>query len=344
MSELNTLLHTFATRPSLRTRESALQQVMENLISSGFADLPLPGQGHTLVRWRRLAQVAGCDLGLAKLYEGHTDAQAIMAEIDTSMPQALGGWGVWAAEPPDARVSIVSRHAEEVVLMGRKAWCSGALQLEWALITAWDEEQQPQLVAVHLRQPNLRMIDSPWQAVGMSSTASIDIEFNDAVGLCVGAAGDYLSRPGFWQGGGGIAACWYGAACALGGFLRVHCAKPHHDAHAEAHLGAVDAALCGAAAALRETARWIDDHPRDSAELPVRRLRAQVEAATCLVLEHVGRALGASPFCRDSHFARLAADLPVFLRQSHAERDLAALGRQIAAPQLAAQPIQGWSL
>jgi hypothetical protein len=40
----------------------------------------------------------------------------------------------------------------------------------------------------------------------------------------------------------------------------------------------------------------------------------------------VGHALGASPYCKDAHFAQLAADLPVFLRQSHAERDLAALG------------------
>jgi heme oxygenase len=33
--------------------------------------------------------------------------------------------------------------------------------------------------------------------------------------------------------------------------------------------------------------------------------------------------------CRDARFARAMADLPVFLRQSHAERDLAALGEQI---------------
>jgi len=30
--------------------------------------------------------------------------------------------------------------------------------------------------------------------------------------------------------------------------------------------------------------------------------------------------------CRNPRFARAMADLPVYLRQSHAERDLAALG------------------
>lgn len=53
----------------------------------------------------------------------------------------------------------------------------------------------------------------------------------------------------------------------------------------------------------------------------------------------VGRALGASPFCRNNHFARLSADLPVFMRQSHAERDLAALGEQSAQ-----QPAGVWQL
>ncbi|WP_397453314.1 acyl-CoA dehydrogenase [Pseudomonas sp. NA-150] len=335
----STLLQQFAARPSVHVLESALQQLMHELASAGFASLPQPGRGQTLERWRVLARVAGTDLALAKLYEGHTDAQAIMAELEPGTAPATGTWGVWAAEPPYARVSLVAGRGQSVHLRGRKAWCSGALQLDWALLTAWDEQQQPQLVAVELRQPSVRMIDEPWQAVGMCSTASIDVEFEDAVAHCVGLPGAYLDRPGFWQGGGGIAACWYGAAQSIAGFLHTQCSAGRHDEHASAHLGAVDAALCGAAAALRETARWIDDHPHDSAELPVRRLRAQVEAAVGVVLEHVGRALGATPFCRNAHFARLAADLPVFLRQSHAERDLAALGQQVAA-----HTVEGWSL
>jgi hypothetical protein len=44
----------------------------------------------------------------------------------------------------------------------------------------------------------------------------------------------------------------------------------------------------------------------------------------------VGRALGAGFYCKEARFARMAADLPVYLRQSHAERDLEALGRIVA--------------
>ena len=60
------LLQRFASRPAVRTAEVALQPLMQELISGGFADLPLPGQGRTLDRWRTLAAVAGSDLALAK--------------------------------------------------------------------------------------------------------------------------------------------------------------------------------------------------------------------------------------------------------------------------------------
>jgi hypothetical protein len=336
---LDSLLQTFACRPAIRTADVALQPLLQQLISAGFADLPMPGQGRTLERWRTLATVSASDLGLVKLFEGHTDALAIMKELEPDWPVAAGSWGTWAAEPAFARLNIVDRQAGNVYLQGRKAWCSGAAVLDHALVTAWDEQQRPQLVAVTLRQPTIKLLEEGWQAVGMGSTASVDLLFEGALGRCVGAPGQYVDRPGFWHGGGGIAACWYGAACALAGYLRQHCTQPYCDAHAQAHLGAVDTALCAARAVLRETAHWIDDNPQGSAQLPVRRLRAQVEVVVDSVLAHVGRGLGATPFCRDSHFARLAADLPVFVRQSHAQKDLAQLGKQLAV-----QPQEGWEL
>jgi hypothetical protein len=47
------------------------------------------------------------------------------------------------------------------------------------------------------------------------------------------------------------------------------------------------------------------------------------------VLDRTGRALGAGPLSRDEAHGRRVADLTVYLRQHHAERDLAALGRMV---------------
>lgn len=299
------------------------------LAGAGLDRLPLPGNGRTLQRWRALASVAAHDLGLVKLFEGHTDALAIMAELGA--PPVLPGstWGVWAAEPPQARVTIATTPNGSIEVNGRKAWCSGAPVLSHALLTAWDAEGNQRLVAVALDQPGVRITSDGWQAVGMAATASVDTVFDGASGDAIGAPGAYLSRPGFWHGGAGTAACWYGAAAAIGEALLVKHAR-RHDPHAMAHLGAVGAALAAAAAVLRETAATIDQEPRDDVALLVLRTRAVVETAVESVIRHVGRALGAAPFCRDARFARLMADLPVFVRQSHAERDLEALGNALA--------------
>jgi hypothetical protein len=162
----------------------------------------------------------------------------------------------------------------------------------------------------------------------MRATGTSKVHFHGARAVQIGEAGAYLSRPGFWHGGAGIAACWYGSAAALAAVLHASVAR-HVDPHACAHLGAVDAQLASAAALLRETATWIDEHPRADAQQRAMRARLVIERTAVSVLERVSRALGAGPFCMNAWFARASADLPVFLRQSHAERDECALGQTL---------------
>ena len=96
-----------------------------------------------------------------------------------------------------------------------------------------------------------------------------------------------------------------------------------------AALGKVDLSLQTTAAVLRDAAQWIDHHPREDAGAIALRARLAAEDCAKRVLDEAGRSLGASAFCRDARFARTAADLPVFVRQSHAERDFAALGERL---------------
>ena len=111
-SRLDTLLRQFADRPQPLDLDRQLLTLMQALHAAGLDRLPLPGQGQTLQRWQTLARVAGADLSLAKLYEGHTDALAILAECAGAHLAGDGIWGVWAAEPPSARVRIVAREAQ----------------------------------------------------------------------------------------------------------------------------------------------------------------------------------------------------------------------------------------
>ncbi|ELX08166.1 hypothetical protein Jab_2c02120 [Janthinobacterium sp. HH01] len=311
----------------------SLGDQLAQLIDAGLDQLPSPGGGATLQRWQALALVAGHDLSLLKLYEGHTDALAILKELDgPSMSSAA--WGVWCAEPPGAVVTLTTSGPHGFRLSGRKQWCSGAAGLSHALVSCRDAAGQRWLAAVALRQPGVTVTQDGWHAVGMAASGSVDVVFDRAEACPIGAAGSYLRRPGFWHGGAGIAACWYGAAQSLADYLRAAVREQSPpDVHRLAHLGEADIALSAAAALLRATAAAIDADPGADASLPALRLRLAAESAASSVLRHATRALGAGPLCRDAAFARLAADLPVFLRQSHAERDLAALGQLVSAQQ-----------
>src|SRR6202012_2130104 len=78
--------------------------------------------------------------------------------------------------------------------------------------------------------PSISIDTSKWQAVGMQATASADVTFDQASATLVGGAHSYVRRPGFWHGGAGIAACWYGAAAQIGRMLRdafAQSADPH---------------------------------------------------------------------------------------------------------------------
>ena len=307
------------------------------LVAAGLGDLPAPCGGQTLLRWQALAAVSEHDLSLGKLYEGHTDALAVMHELALDRDIAVGStWGMWAAEVPTCRTTVERRLDGRLTLRGAKSWCSGAGRLSHGLLTAWPtHDVGPQLVRVVMKQDGVTVDGSTWRAIGMAGSASVDVAFAGAVGDAVGAPGTYLSRPGFWQGGAGIAACWYGGARALGEALRRSVARTTDATRSlfgALAVGRVDVALHSTAALLRDAAQWIDAHPLADASEVALRVRLTAELCAKVLLDEAGRALGAAAYCRDPHFARMAADLPVFVRQSHAERDFAVLGERVAAP------------
>lgn len=66
--------------------------------------------------------------------------------------------------------------------------------------------------------------------------------------------------------------------------------------------------------------------PLTTARRRALRVRAIVEDTVEIALRSTARATGAEPLAHDRDHARQVADLEVYIRQSHAERDLAALG------------------
>lgn len=303
-------------------------------LDAGELNLPLPGSGRTGTRWWKLAALAENDIVAGRLAEAHVDAMAILAELDGPTAAADQLWGVWAAEAPQS-VLTVREVDGRAVLDGSKAWCSGAGMCTHALVTARREDNGRALYAVDLSQVEVAPSTPSWHNVGMRDCDTRSVQFTGAVGVPVGRPGEYLTRPGFWHGAIGVAACWLGGARGVAGPLYRAVADEHEgevgDVHAHAHLGAVDAALSAAEAMLVSAACYVDAEPTgDRAELIARRVRAVVEHAVEEAVTRTGRALGPAPLVSDGKHAQRVADLTVYVRQSHAERDLAALGKAAA--------------
>jgi hypothetical protein len=302
-------------------------ELLCELVDNGLDALPPPGEGDTLRRWRTLAAVAARDLSLAKLYEAHTDALAILAEAGERELPHLAVWAVWCSEAPDAGLKARPVPAENRLLLdGEKAWCSGAGAVTHALIGYRDDHGRACLATLDLDQEGVELVEDQWKAVGMAATRTARLRLRKASARPIGGPGFYLERPGFWQGGAGIAACWHGAAAALADQMRRRlAAREQRDSHAMARLGGTECALHAAACCLREAADWIDRYPAADAMRIALRARLAAERAALQAIADIGAALGPYPYCAQRRSARLLADLPVWLRQSHAERDLAAL-------------------
>ncbi|WP_228545864.1 acyl-CoA dehydrogenase [Microcella flavibacter] len=317
---------------------------------------PAPGRPGTRDLWEALATLAADDLALARAVEPHLDAVAILDDADPAAV-IVGAWGVFAAEGGDD--PLTAEHVDGGwVLTGTKPWCSLADRLDGALVTARvapatasgtaPAADAPaaagdrRLFAVALGAARAagtaHAAPGGWVARGLVEIPSGPVRFAGTPATAVGDPDWYTARPGFAWGGIGVAACWYGGALGVARTLRA-AVRERHEPHAEAHLGAVDEALQSARRALDEAAALAEPPrdgeaarplDRDQVRLLAKRVRATVARAVDEVLHRAGRALGPAPLALDAAHAKRVADLQIYVRQHHAERDLASLGRSIA--------------
>lgn len=282
--------------------------------------------GSTRDLWELLATLGAHDLGVARAVEPHLDAVAILSQAGHAVPS--GRWGVFAAEGGDDPLIATDDHGVWT-LTGTKPWCSLADRLDSALVTATTADGDRRLFAVDLAQAVVQPIDGTWAARGLSEIPSGPVRFTGAAATPVGAAGWYLERPGFAWGGIGVAACWFGGAVGIARTVHASAAAKPNPFLLE-HLGAIDELLGDARRALAEAAELVDTGNPDP-RLLAKRTRGTVARVCEEVMARSGHALGPAPLALDARHAKRVADLQLYVRQHHAERDTASLGTALAA-------------
>ena len=288
--------------------------------------LPLPGQGDTAQRHLSLFNIAREDVSLAKLAEAHYDALAILAEAGrTPHPGAL--YGVWASEIPGQPLTVAAGHVS-----GEKAFCTGCGLIHRALVTTGG--LSPTLLDLPvLPSPAVQPGPSNWHTEAFRHTNTGAVRFHalplDPAAV-IGEPGFYLQRPGFWHGAIGPAACWAGGAA---GLLTFADASTRSDPHTLTHLAAMHANLWAMQSILATAGHEIDADPTNAPAAHQRALKVRflIEQLASDTLHRFARAYGPLPLSMNAGTARRYVEVDLFLRQSHAERDLEALAHQIKA-------------
>ena len=235
---------------------------------------------------------------------------------------------MWASAG-DLRVS-----GDGITVDGVKPFCSGVGVVDRALVTA-QRGDHVVLLDLDVRPgATLRFDVSGWSTDALAAARTGSVTFSrHPFGPCdgVGPPGWYLSRPGFWHGACGPAACWAGGAAGL-----VDAAEElvDDDPHRRAHLGALRAAVWTMSAVLDHAGHEIDAHPDDAGAARYRALavRHTIERSCTEVLDRFGRAFGPRPLASDAAVTQRFADVHLYLRQDHAERDLQVLGELPTGP------------
>lgn len=318
--------------PDATATGSSERAELRALLDAGALELPTPGGGSTRERWVALAAWGRQNLAVARLAEGHTDATAILAEAGRAA-EADALYGVWAARSGGTGARLTAS-GTELRLHGTIRFCSGASTIDRALVVADAPRSVGRLlVDVALGRPGIHPEPGSWQTSAMAGADTLDVRFDDVAvpsGAVVGNPDWYTTRPGFAVGGAGVAAVWWGGAAGVLERIVGHL-PPEPDAHQLAHLGELHALLQAADALLERTAAAIDAAPHADHSTPVSAVRSAVERAVRDVVDRGPRMVSAAPLSRDGGLARALADLTLYVRQHHGERDHAALGARVLA-------------
>ena len=261
------------------------------------------------------------------MVEPHLDALAILWQAGDAGRQ--GAWGVFAAEGGEPLRATPSRWRG---LTGRKPWCSLAGGLDHALVSARVGDER-QLFVVDLGARRREAVAAPgW----LAAWSHVTPDRSTSTGC--------RPRRSAIRGGTSNARASPGAASAspLSGTAapsasRDDCWRPRPrepDQIALMHLGAVDVALHAARCVLgrrpRSSTPAVSTGP-DGCPPRCGCGRSSPTAAED-VLRRAAHGLGPGPLATDEDHAATGRRPELYLRQWHAERDEAALGRVLVRP------------
>ncbi len=309
--------------------------VLRELHRSGLAMAAFPeaqgGAGLSEARHQTelctvLRLIGAGDLSVARLFEGHVNAIALVCRYGTaaqvqSLASSVGDGalsGVWGADDA-AGLTIVSANGRSA-LKGRKILASGAGIVTRPVVTAIGADGQ--VMCLLDLSPDADVDLSGWTAQGMRSSATGAVKLSGiAIGEneIVGQPGDFMRQPHFSGGSWRFCAVHLGAMERLVDLFRDHLVSRARgdDPYQLQRVAQCVAAVRTARFWVEEAARRLATQDDDPAAIVAfaNMTRMVTERSALDVLEAVQRGVGLMAFIRPNPVERISRDLATYLRQ-----------------------------
>ena len=320
-------------------------EVFNLLNKEGLLQINLPRDYQTIIQqislFECLFEVGKCDLSVGRIYEGHINGLELIkfygspAQKDFYFKEAQKGkiFGVWNTEMNSEAVNATIKK-DTLTLNGAKTFCSGALNIDHAIITATIKGLKQMLLIPLKDFPRLEEDWSLWRPMGMKNSVSCRIDFTGleiSKESMLGESNDYEKQPVFSGGATRFAAVQLGGVEAVMNATLEHLKKLSRtgDPYQQKRVGTMAIQLKSGKFWLEEAQRRDDNSGDLSSEEVVNfanMMRSAVLEISENILQLAERSVGIQGFMKGHPLEKVYRDLKVYLKQPGPDLALQSVG------------------
>jgi len=317
--------------------------------------------GDVMTLWNMTKEVAKADLSMARCWEGHVnslmllDGMADAAQKERWFPGVVQDgqiWVAWSGEPQSPAPGETVRFGTNIesvdggyIVNGTKVFATSSGGANWAILLvstagpgaarhATGSPDQLIMLACDLSDPTVSFDGSWWDPIGMRSTVSYLVKFQNTFI----PAENLIGRPGQYFEDGWqtcfiphYAVSFLGAAEAAYEHALEYIAGQHKasDPYVQQHLGQMAMNVETGQLWIEHVARMWDTGEHEQARLAGSRARHMIEHLAQDTVNRCIRACGARCLNRPSPVERICRDLTIYLRHDNDDHILATIGKAV---------------
>lgn len=332
------------------------------LISRELGGLGLAHEpGGVLAQWLMTKEIARSDMGTARCWEGHLNAQLLLEKCanDEQKARWYPGiieqgeiWGSWSGEPQTRKPGEKQKFGTDVTkvpggyrIKGTKIFASGATGANWAILFVSTEgpgaarhlESGPEsllMLACDLKDTSVSYDDSWWDPIGMRASVSYLVKFDDTFipdENLIGYPGQFLLED--WQTRlTPQYSCTFlgGAEASLDHTLEyVRMRKGEQDPYIQHRIARMKMNIETCLHWLDRTAGFWEANELAQAKLSGNMTRWQLEQLSMETVQHALHICGARSLIKPSPLERIYRDLSFYVRHDNDDILLSSIGKSV---------------